>query len=294
MPPLNNLTKLTDFSIANNRFTFDGMENLPKTTGPGYYAYGQQANIPINRHGNVLAVSAGGTLSNNTYKWYKNNIFVTTKTGDSTFTQTGSATYSIIVTNALATALTLHSDNYLLPLNLLSFNATQQKNTALLQWQTVNELNTKEFVIERAPDAIHFTAIGTVAAHNTNGANRYSFIDNQLPGNVVYYRLLMTDKDGAFAYSNIVEVRPDGFNASFTVLPNPVQTITTIAFNSNGGQYALQVCDAAGKIVKQVTGTAIIGSNNVPLDMRRYAAGAYVITLVTADNKKQTQIMIKQ
>jgi hypothetical protein len=51
--------------------------------------YGDQARIPVHQNGNALSVSAGGTLSNNTYKWFKcgetGTKIIATIAGDSVF-----------------------------------------------------------------------------------------------------------------------------------------------------------------------------------------------------------------
>ena len=54
--------------------------------------------------------NAGGTLGNNTYYWYKDDVLVQTKTGDSTFVSSGSGTYYATVTNRVVNGLTLYTD----------------------------------------------------------------------------------------------------------------------------------------------------------------------------------------
>lgn len=81
-----------------------------------------QANIIINRHHEKIAVSAGGTLSNNTFKWYKTgNGLVATKNGDSTYTPVNTGNYYVEVTNSVASDFILKSNtinyNYLLAEN---------------------------------------------------------------------------------------------------------------------------------------------------------------------------------
>ena len=77
-------------NLSSNRFTFDGLEQLKQrfttlTASP-------QPNISIRYYGNRLSVSAGGTLANNTYKWYKGGSLYRTVTGDSTLATTEKGT----------------------------------------------------------------------------------------------------------------------------------------------------------------------------------------------------------
>ena len=92
------------------------MQNIA-TTFP-FAVYSPQANIHITRKALKLSVSAGGTLANNTYTWYKNGNLFKTKVGDSVVTINGKGNYSVVVTNSVATRLTLYSDT----LNYLTLN----------------------------------------------------------------------------------------------------------------------------------------------------------------------------
>ncbi|MBV9962262.1 MAG: leucine-rich repeat domain-containing protein [Parafilimonas sp.] len=92
-----------------NNFTFDGIEHL--ATQLPNVSYTPQFILHIHQNAGVLSVSAGGTLSNNTYKWFKvGETTAVTITGDSTFHPAGSGSYYAQITNAVATALTLHTD----------------------------------------------------------------------------------------------------------------------------------------------------------------------------------------
>lgn len=108
---LSSLTNLEDLSLYNNRFTFDGLEPLAQEFPYPIFWYSPQARIAIHANNDSLSVYAGGTLSNNTYKWYK--VGVTNPkiiVGDSLFQPTEGGKYYAAVTNSICTALTLYSD----------------------------------------------------------------------------------------------------------------------------------------------------------------------------------------
>jgi Leucine-rich repeat (LRR) protein len=95
--------------INYNEFTFDGLEFVAKKY-PNI-TYTPQANIPVHQHGSTLSVYAGGTLSNNTYKWQQvGETNVISLNGDSTFSPSQSGKYYVSVTNSVAKRLILHSD----------------------------------------------------------------------------------------------------------------------------------------------------------------------------------------
>src|SRR6266536_525337 len=126
---LGNLKHGIRLNLKHNYFTFDGMEFVEQTFP--WAVYFKQKRIPIHQNGNTLSVSAGGTLSNNTYKWYrfrKEGDTIIIK-GDSVFHPTQSGKYLVRVKNSIATQLTLYSDTivYVAPAVIASAeNSLQQ------------------------------------------------------------------------------------------------------------------------------------------------------------------------
>jgi len=109
---LSNLNWTYGLNLNRNHFTFDGMELIAKRLPLAVYA--PQRLIPVDQNGNTLSVSAGGTLSNNTYEWFRYRktgiTLIATITGDSVFHPTQNGLYRVKVTNSIATQLKLHSD----------------------------------------------------------------------------------------------------------------------------------------------------------------------------------------
>ena len=96
-------------NLSLNHLTFDGMELIAQTFPNAVYA--PQKLITVHKNGNALSVSAGGTVSNNTYTWFnieQNNSV--TIVGDSVFHASLNGHYFAKITNAICTQLTLHTD----------------------------------------------------------------------------------------------------------------------------------------------------------------------------------------
>jgi len=100
--------------LSYNGFTFDGMELVAQKLNKVYYAH--QKNIVVHQIGNTLSVYAGGTLKNNTYKWFRcdgtTSTLVATIKGDSTFHPSESGRYRVKVINSVATQLQLYTKLY--------------------------------------------------------------------------------------------------------------------------------------------------------------------------------------
>ncbi len=118
---LSTFNNLTNFYCHYNQFTFDSFDGL--SIPPSFY-YAPQDSIPLILNGNdTLSVNAGGNLTDNTYKWYKNGSLVDNITGNPTYIVTEPGTYSCEVTNNLISNpfeggqnLSLHSrERYVYP-----------------------------------------------------------------------------------------------------------------------------------------------------------------------------------
>jgi len=149
-----------------NHFTFEGMELIAKTFS-SKAQYDPQKNIPVHQHGNTLSVSAGGTLSNNTYKWFKCEgtapILVATIKGDSVFHPADNGKYRVKVLNSVATQLQLYSKlfDYTAPTNAVIASA---KNAL----QQFGKANMFRIYPNPAKDVLHV---------ETNSASMFSLID---------------------------------------------------------------------------------------------------------------------
>jgi hypothetical protein len=125
---LNSLPSLNFVDISYNKYTFKNIAPFLSdyiTSGKSYSLnYAPQGNIPIHNFQNKLAVSAGGNLSNDTFKWFKDSLLVATIIGDSTYAPTEPGKYYVEVTNSIATDLILYADeimvNYQLPTSTIA------------------------------------------------------------------------------------------------------------------------------------------------------------------------------
>lgn len=463
---LSSLTNLTALRLQNNQFTFEGMEKIAKNYA--FAEYSPQAIIKINRVGNSLSATAGGTLSNNTFNWFRNGTLFSTRTGDSTLNINDNSGYSVSITNAIANQLTLrsyidtvqaeaiiamtpasvtqnisgtaavdindstqsrlltltptsstnalngevecsvvidtavstfndqpyvqrHYDitpsanagtaeatvtlyfsqadfdsfnayvtehnlnipllptngvdngnvriiqlhgeyttspdpenykdssvvlitpsvswdntnnwwevtfpvkgfsgffvstlNFTLPLTLVEFTGKLQNNAASLQWLTNNEVNTKQFLVQRSNNGIAFETIGSVRAQSTAGSHSYYFKDAKLFTGNNFYRLQMTDNDGRGSYSNIITVKMNNENPSLSLYPNPAKNNTALLFNATSqGKYLIKITDVSGKVIKNINGVSAIGENKVFLYLNNTKSGTYFVIFTDSKN----------
>lgn len=279
LPSLANIPVSGLANISSNAFTFAGLEeNISKLDG-----YLSQANVPITVQlvpGDAaqLTVEVGGTLLNNTYKWYKNGVLFATNVGNKSITVTEQASYRVEVTNSVVAGLKLVSNNYshvILPVTLISFNGERNGVQNKLTWQTSSEISNKGFEIERSRDARTFEKIGFVDGNgDTKERNTYHFTDLTPPA-TSYYRLKQLDYDGKSEYSKIIVVKAQ--QPQLSIYPNPAQNNITIAGYEGNPQ--VSVFSQTGKLVLQHQ----IDTGHLPLESLKN--GIYTIQIGN-DSKK--------
>jgi hypothetical protein len=176
-----------------------------------------------------------------------------------------------------------------LPVTLFSFDAQKRNQTTLLTWKTAQEQNSDRFEIQRSPDGIRYSTIGTVAASgNTNTTVNYSFTDTRPLTGVNYYRLQQIDADGSFSYSRIAAVNFGGV-ADVTVFPNPASDRLYIRMPGNNRYKTIRIVDAAGKIVLQ---HALTTSAVSELNISTLSKGWYLLQLI--GETKEERIFVKE
>ena len=170
-----------------------------------------------------------------------------------------------------------------LPLTLLEFSGKLQNNDVLLSWKTENELNTREFIVERSIDGTAYAGAGTVAAANTAGTHEYSFTDPAIQthgASVIYYRLLQKDIDGKFTYSKVISVSLENAANNVKLYPNPVGNQLNVQINSSGsGRVGWRIINMSGVTVMSGQRTIVGGNNIVGVDVTKLSKGVYLLSV---------------
>jgi len=169
-----------------------------------------------------------------------------------------------------------------LPVHLLSFNAQAKGKNAVLDWKVTQEVNVKDYTVEKSWLNQPFTSVGVVTANNLSADHSYSFTDaNALAaGNLLYYRLKSTDKDGKVNYSNVIPLSPSNSGLSIKVV-NPFKNAVQLQVNAPYAQ-KLQgaVYDMQGRKVSAVTGQMLAaGQNLVVIQTGALAKGMYMLNV---------------
>ncbi|NWF49962.1 MAG: T9SS type A sorting domain-containing protein [Ignavibacteriaceae bacterium] len=187
-------------------------------------------------------------------------------------------------------------DRSIIPVELTSFSASVLDGQVQLVWKTATEKNNSGFVIERSTNNLSYERIGFVEGMGTTTqTTSYSFFDKSALSGKYYYRLKQVDYNGAFEYSNVVEVDL-GIPQKFELMqnyPNPFNPSTVITYTlSANSLVTLKVYDVLGNEVSALVNQfQPAGSYQVTLNANNLADGVYFYTLTT-DNFTSTKKMI--
>jgi hypothetical protein len=182
---------------------------------------------------------------------------------------------------------------FILPIKLASFTGLAQQTKNLLQWSTSQEVNAKEFIVERSVDGWVFESIGAVAAKgNSNVLQSYQFEDRKRSA-INFYRLRMVDVNGKSEYSVIIRLQTSK-EEGLKLFP----TLATISVQLNfemksKGSAIVRVVDMSGKIIVQQNMALDAGIISRTIDVSSLIAGNYLLQ-IDAEGKTSTAKFIKQ
>lgn len=177
-----------------------------------------------------------------------------------------------------------------LPARLLSFEGTKKDKDVLLQWVTTEEVNVKDYTIERSTDGNSFVPVGSVAAVIMPAAlNNYSFTDVDPAIDMAYYRLKINDHDGSHRYSKIIMIRVGTAVKIVSLAPNPAYKQITVKYSTANDKATITIMSITGKLVH--TEKVAAGNTQTTIDVNRLIPGIY--TLVWNDGTQQTIKFVK-
>lgn len=210
---------------------------------------------------------------NATCNWYG-----TTDLPTITATIGGSVTFVPILTDGIDANPGLDgfqpNTTCVVPVTLVSFNASVKNYDVQLRWQTSTEVNSSHFIIERSTDNRNFITIGRVEASGFSDTRKqYGFTDSKpvIFDQPVFYRLRMVDLDASYKYSRILSVvlKPQSDFVQ-QIYPNPVSANAKLNVNyiASGNQdLNISIVNSIGQIIRNYAFPVIKGTNTLTLQM---------------------------
>lgn len=161
--------------------------------------------------------------------------------------------------------------NIILASHSLDLSVKAVNKTAELKWTVTNESNVSVYGVQFSADGRSFTSIGKVAPSSTASAfKQYSFIHTSPVSGKNYYRIKMTDKDGAVKYSPVRQVEINVSNVF--VYPNPFKNSLNVILIDGLNPVKVRMTDISGRLVLQQT-----SGSSVTLNIKNVATGMYIL-----------------
>jgi hypothetical protein len=177
-----------------------------------------------------------------------------------------------------------------LPIQLLSFDATyeQVNNTVALNWVTATETNNKSFTIEKQTGGDDWQTVVTMTgAGNSSQTHYYTTTDENPTVGISYYRIMQTDYDGNYTYSDVKTVNvPNSYFVN--IYPNPVRDNLNVDYNSMGtGDISIRVISISGSeaMPAYIVTNIQTGKNAIPINTSLLGSGMYILEVT---NQVQT------
>jgi len=208
--------------------------------------------------------------------------------------------YRIAAYNAGGQSAYSNISQVIVPVELVSFTAVLDKSGVVLKWTTGSETNNMGFEILRSidNDNNNWQTIGFVEGNGTTTElTNYEFYNDlsEFSSTInLRYKLKQVDYNGAFSYSDIVEVEftPETFFLDQNY-PNPFNPTTKIRFSvAEDGFVTLKVFNALGKEIKTLINKNLAaGQYDINFDGSDLTSGVYIYQL-NADGKNITKKMM--
>lgn len=185
------------------------------------------------------------------------------------------------------------------PVELISFNATVDNDVVNLSWETATELNNQGFEVQKRYEHTGYISVGFVEGHGTTTEKQnYSFQERNLQEGKIFYRLRQIDFDGTFDYSNEIEVvvnLPVEFKLQQNY-PNPFNPSTKIAFSiPSDSKVVISLYNIIGQKVMDITNKEYqTGRHEIVFNGNGLTSGTYIYKITVNSNSGESYSAIRK
>ena len=170
-----------------------------------------------------------------------------------------------------------------LPVVMRNFTGYYENGINKLQWITDEEVNTKQFILERNVNGSSYSAIATISARNQNTVCTYQYSDpaSARQSATYFYRLKIVDLDGSFKYSSVVVIQVTS-KTIFNITTNPVRDEIKGNIKLDDRQtVSFNIYDAGGRLVLRKSFAGERGINTFTInEIQHFSKGIYTIEAV--------------
>lgn len=180
-----------------------------------------------------------------------------------------------------------------LPVELINFTSSVERNNVKLNWTTAFEINNAGFDIERKlTDENSWVKSGSVRGRGTtNNQQDYSFEEGNLLTGKYNFRLMQIDINGSYKYYELPNEVYIGIPSHFAMsqnYPNPFNPSTNISYQLAENSFVtIKIFDMSGREMYQlVNESKSAGYYTMKFTSSNLASGIYFYMINAASDKK--------
>lgn len=238
----------------------------------------------ITSGGTVTVTTTAGTLGPVTDN--NDGTYTVVLTSSSGGSSTATLGFAINGVTSSSTVQVLFTST--LPLNWIRASAARQGNTVKLSWTTANEVNVKNYIVERSTNASGWQITGTsVTARNLPGNNTYETTDYDYNPQLLFYRIKQADADGRYTYSSTLLVPAVTASEKIVAYPSPAGNWFSLRNINTADIKQIKLVAADGSTVKLWSRAESV------YDIKDIAAGVYVIQVSRNDGSSEILRLIR-
>jgi len=231
----------------------------------------------------TLVLSSNGTFSYTPVAGYTGGtITFSYRVADNGYTPT---------TSNVATVTINYASLSMLPIKILTFDATKQSSSVEISWKVSDNEAGDFFVIEKSVDGKNFSAVTTVETNGMKGTSEYYATDNA-SAVTAYYRIKTVNRDHSVSYSKVVIVKGEGENAEVKLMNNPATANLNIYYKATSQENAtIKVYSISGAQVYRAILNSSAGVNNISVPVQQMQNGSYVLVIESIQGKQAMQFV---
>jgi hypothetical protein len=204
--------------------------------------------------------------------------------GRITITNVNATSVTVSTNDGVGTAFSNPFNCTTVPLKLESFNGQSNNCKVLLNWKTGIEFNVKNIEVQRCEDGSVFNKVVELSPKGSD--SEYSFITSNISD--AFFRLKITDFDGYYEYSNILNIKSNCNKTTYQVIPNPTSSSMEITGLKDDDR--VFVLDMLGRKVLTLNSS----NNNNKFDIQKLMQGMYILQIINNNMIKYNIKIIKK
>jgi hypothetical protein len=187
------------------------------------------------------------------------------------------------------------STNISLPVVLKDWRARLDRDRVLLEWTTTDEINSKEFLIQRSTTSGAFeTILSTPAAIASSVERKYSLVDEHPLAGESLYRLVLVDQDGKQTIFPVKKITVPGSWKENVIIPNPVvDGLLSVYLKVDKTQrISIRLVDMQGRILDKQEKQLPAGQTQYQINVSSLQKGIYLVQIIGEDFKAAKKVSI--